>query len=60
MTLEQLLQSLLMLTPEQRKQELKIFNYGTNRFIASYVEVCVEGEPEWHLTVDDKEFNREI
>lgn len=51
MTLEQILQALLKLTPEEREEKAVLFNYATNKYEEN-LDVCVEGEPLFHFTVN--------
>ena len=68
MNIEELLQEILKLTPEQRRNNNVLFDYKTNKFIPlpdlqvccdgrteckrQSVRVCVDGEPEFHLTIN--------
>jgi hypothetical protein len=58
MTLEDLFQSLAVMSKEDRvKQNLVLFDYSTNSFIKlPELEVCTEGMPPWHLTINGDNF----
>lgn len=54
MTLEDLLQDLLRLSPEEREEKLVIFDYdgGKNGIYHNEVNACFDGEPPFHLTIN--------
>jgi len=51
MTFEDLLRSLLKMTPEEREQPVNVFDYGRDSFLGGFA-VCAEGCPAVHFTVE--------
>lgn len=50
MTWNELLITILDMSPKQRKEEMKLFDYETEKFYSP--EVCTDGEPLVHLTIN--------
>jgi hypothetical protein len=50
MNWEELLKYLSRMTPEQKMERAVVFDYATDSFYD--LAVCLDGEPEFHLTAN--------
>jgi hypothetical protein len=51
LTWEELAEAISKLTPEERSQKAVVFSYGRDGF--SDLTICVEGDPAFHVTIED-------